>query len=194
MNQESTLLNKDELTVCLNNGSTESIIGELLDQAQLLGHAQKVARNLVESALQLSLGKAISTVSLNKQDRNYYCNSNTMLADFRIEDTVFSISPGLPNEDTFSQLNTVFLNNDFELRILTRKSRLLAWRQLIESMDGIDSDRIDVNSVESFIGQIIFGLRGHSNGKHEQLLALFKIYNEKWNEQLGLPGISIVVE
>ena len=79
--------------------------------------------------------------------------------------------------------------------MLTRVDRVRIWKDELGSTEGLDIQRVVVNSVEAFVGQNIAELSEFSaKGKLAHLQSLFELYNSRWVSQVGTPGIRIVMK
>ena len=175
--------------------SAEAVIHELLLQSEEKGQSGNVAQYLVGAKLELRFKLEIPIFPANKSDRKSRSDANAKLGDFEIENAVIEVAVGLPDEKHLEQVGDIIENSDAEVWLLTRGDRLAAWKSEIQSDKNIDGKRIVVTSVEAFVGQNITELAGFSTkGKATQLAALFDLYNSKWVNQVGIPGIRIVLK
>lgn len=189
------ILDQEPLTVRVKGRSAHSIVSELLDQAEPKGKTGALAQYLIGAKLQLRFNRDIPVVPYNKKDRISRSDTRAKTGDFEIENSTIEVAVGLPDEKHILQLCDALKDKELELWLLTRQTRLLTWQQAIEEIDDIDTSRIVLCSVEAFVGQNITELGMFSSkGKSEQLQALFNLYNERWIEKLGPPGLRIVVK
>jgi hypothetical protein len=94
-----------------------------------------------------------------------------------------------------AQVAEALEDNDLEVWLLTRHDRVTTWTNELERFEGVDMRRVVVTSVESFVGQNISELGDFSSkGKTAQLQELFKLYNERWVAEVGMPGIRIIIK
>jgi hypothetical protein len=65
---------------------------------------------------------------------------------------------------------------------------------LFKATEVMEIKRVVITSVEAFVGQNITEMAGFSaKGKASQLATLFDLYNSRWVDKVGTPGIRIVI-
>lgn len=171
------------------------MIHDVLIQAEEKGKSGDVAQYLIGAKLALRFKRDVPVHPANKSDRKSRSDKAAKLGDFEIENAVLEVAVGLPDEKHLQQVGEILNNSDSEVWLLARADRVAAWKNEIEGIDSIDSKRIVVTSVEAFVGQNITELAEFSTkGKATQLGALFELYNTKWIEQVGTPGIRIILK
>jgi len=180
-----SILEQEPLEARPKGRSAETVIRELLKQAEAKGKSGEVAQYLVGAKLQLRLGREIAVVGYNKGDRKSWSDLKARTGDFEIENATIEVAMGLPDDKHLSQVAEALEDTDLEVWLLTRHDRVATWRNELDDFEGIDMRRVVVTSVESF-GQF------SSKGKVTQLGELFKLYNDRWVAQVGTPGIRIV--
>jgi hypothetical protein len=164
-------------------------------QAEEKAKSGDVAQYLVGAKLALRFKRDIPIHPANKSDRKSFFDKGAKLGDFEIENAVIEVAIGLPDPKHLEQVAEILDNSDAEVWLLTRADRVGTWRSEIKGADDVDGKRIVVTSVEAFVGQNITELAEFSaKGKATQLASLFDLYNSKWVEQVGTPGIRIVVK
>lgn len=168
------------------------MIFDLLIQAEGKGKSGEVAQYLVGAKLSLRFKRDIPVHSANKSDRKSRFDQDAKLGDFEIENAVIEVAVGLPDSKHLDQIVEILESADSEIWLLTRSDRVATWKNEVKNFGDIDQKRIVITSVEAFIGQNITELAEFSTkGKASQLQALFEIYNSKWIQQVGTPGIRI---
>ena len=173
----------------------ESVIRDILKQAEAKGKAGDVAQYLVGAKLMLRLKRDIPVVGSNVGDRRSRGDAQARTGDFEIENATIEVAVGLPDEKHLSQVVEALEDTDLEVWILTRQDRVTLWRHNLDEFEGVDPCRVVVAAVESFVGQNITEMGGFSSkGKASRLQELFKLYNDRWIAQLGPPGIRIQVK
>ena len=189
------ILEQEPLEARLKGRSAETVIREILKQADEKGKAGDVAQYLVGAKLMLRLKREIKVVAANKSDRKSRSDLNARTGDFEIENSTIEVAVGLPDEKHLAQIATAQEDNELDVWLLTRHDRVSAWRNELEKYDGVEMRRVIVTSVESFVGQNISEMGNFSSkGKAAQLVELFKLYNDRWVAQVGTPGIRINVK
>ena len=191
-----TLLDTEPLTVRVRGRSAEAIIADILDQADERGKAGAVAQYLVGAKLQLRFKDAsIPLHPYNKGDRTRYNDALARLADFEFGPTAIEVALGTPDEKHLQQVESALEDADIEFWLLVRNRRLAAWQSEVESFENGVRQRVVVAAVEAFVGQNISELgRFSPKGKHEQLVSLFDLYNNKWIAALGPPSLRIITK
>jgi len=189
------ILEQEPLEVHVRGKSAEAVIGDLLKQAEDKGKTGDVAQYLVGAKLMLKFRRAVPVQPANKADRKSRSDRKARLGDFEIENAVIEVAVGLPDEKHLSQVAEALENSDLEVWLLTRSDRMETWKKELDGVDGLDVRRVVVASVEAFVGQNITELGGFSDrGKVAQLKALFDLYNTRWIDKVGTPGIRIVAK
>lgn len=189
------ILEQEPLNVQIKGRSAETVIHEILKQAAGKGKAGEVAQYLVGAKLKLRFKRQFPIVPANKSDRKSHSDLMTRTGDFEIENAAIEVAVGLPDDKHLSQIAETLEDNDREVWLLASHDRVMAWKNKLADMKGVDMRRVVVTSVESFVGQNISELGEFSSrGKAMQLVELFKIYNEIWVANVGTPGIRINVK
>ena len=189
------ILEQEPLEVRLKGRSAEAVLHEILKQAEYKGKSGDVAQYLVGAKLALRFNRDIPVFPANKADRKSRGDRDARLGDFQIENAVIEVAVGLPDEKHVSQVAEALEDTDSEVWLLTRADRVATWKNELDSTEGVDIKRVVVTSVEAFVGQNITELGEFSvKGKSVQLQALFELYNTRWIDQVGTPGIRIVMK
>jgi len=189
------IIEQDPLEVNLRNRTAESVISELLQDAEEKGKSGDVAQYLVGAKLALRFKREMPVYPANKSDRTSHFDPAPRLGDFQIENAVIEVAVGLPDDKHLQQIVEVHEKSDAEVWLLTRIDRVETWQRELEKEEGIEIRRVVVTSVEAFVGQNISELAEFSTkGKADQLRALFELYNTRWVAKVGAPGIRIVVK
>ena len=195
LNDMRDIIEQEPLVARTKGRTAESLIHELLIQADEKGQAGNVAQYLVGAKLELRLGRDIPVQPANKSDRKSRSDPKAKLGNFEIESTVFEVAVGLPDEKHLEQIAEIIETSEKEVWLLTRADRAAAWKDAINGTENIQKKRVVLTSVEAFVGQTITELAEFSSKKKAvQLEALFNLYNTKWVEQVGTPGIKIVLK
>jgi hypothetical protein len=147
------IIEQEPLVARTRERTAESLIHELLIQAEEKGQAGNVAQYLVGAKLELRLGRDIPVRPANKSDRKSRSDSMAKLGDFEIESTVFEVAVGFPDEKHLEQIAEIIEMSEKEVWLLTRADRAAAWNAAIDGTENIEKKRVVVTSVESFIGQ-----------------------------------------
>ncbi|HEX3997043.1 MAG TPA: DUF4928 family protein [Pirellulales bacterium] len=189
------ILEQEPLEVRVRGRSAEAALHDVLKQAEEKGKSGDVAQYLVGAKLMLRFSREIPVFPANKGDRKSRSDRGARLGDFEIENAVIEVAVGLPDEKHISQIAEVLEDTDSEVWVLTRVDRVVTWKNEICASDGLDSRRVVVASVESFVGQNVTELGEFSaKGKLVQLEALFDLYNTRWVANVGTPGIRILIK
>lgn len=187
------ILDQDPLEARLKGRSAEFVIREVLKQAEAKGKAGDVAQYLVGAKLMLRFKRDIPVVGSNKGDRKSRSDASARTGDFEIENATIEVAVGLPDDKHLAQIAEALDDNELEVWLLTRHDRVATWQHEIAEYEGMDTRRVVVTAVETFVGQNISELGEFSaKGKASQLQELFKLYNERWITQVGTPGIRIL--
>lgn len=188
------LLEEEPIQVKVRGRTAHAVIGDALTQAHAKGKSGDVAQYLVGAKLSLRLKREIPIHGANRRDRRSRGDLEARTGDFEIENATIEIALGLPDEKHISQILDVLEKSDNEVWLLTRSDRVAAWQNELKSEE-IDSKRVVISSVESFVGQNISELGEFSaSGKKEQLEKLFRIYNDQWVSKCGFAGLRIEVK
>lgn len=186
------ILEQDPLTVRIRGRSAETVIHDLLKQAEEKGKSGDVAQYLVGAKLSLRFKREMPVYPANKADRKSHSDRGARLGDFELENAVIEVAVGLPDDKHIAQVAEALEDSDAEVWLLTRVDRVLTWKNELSGSDGVDVRRVVVTSVEAFVGQNVTELGDFSaKGKQTQLEALFNLYNSRWIEKVGTPGIRI---
>ena len=189
------ILEQEPLEVRVRGRSAEAVIRELLMQAEAKGKTGDVAQYLVGAKLMLRLKRDIPVYPANKADRKSWSDQQPRYGDFEQENAIFEVAVGLPDEKHIKQVLDALEAIDCEVWLLTRAERVPAWKVELGKAEGMDPRRVMITSVESFIGQNVAELGDFSaKGKHEQLRQLVDLYNTRWIERVGTPGIRILIK
>ena len=189
------IIEQEPLVARIRSRSAESIIHDLLLQAEEKGKSGDVAQYLVGAKLRLRFNRDIPVHQANKSDRKSHFDKEAKLGDYEFENTVIEVAVGGPDSKHLEQIAEILDKADAEVWLLTRSDRVASWQTEIKINADMDFRRIVVTSVESFVGQNITELAGFSSkGKSDRLSELFDIYNSKWIMKVGTPGISIVIK
>ena len=194
-NELRAILDQDPMRVAVGTRTAEAVIGDLLTQAGVKNKTGDVAQYLVGAKLMLRFDITIPVHAANKPDRTSRSDSTPRLGDFEFNDAVIEVAVGPPDEKHIQQVAEILEDTTAEVWLLTRADRAAAWRNELENCNEIEMRRVVVASVEAFVGQNITELGGFSTAsKANQLQALFAIYNSRWVEEVGTPGIRIEVK
>jgi len=188
------LLTQAPLEARIARRSAETVIKEILKQAEVKKQAGSVAQYLVGAKLMLRFKRDIPVHPASKSDRKSWSDRDARSGDFELEDAVIEVAVGLPDEKHIRQIVDALKKSESEVWLLTHSDRAARWRKDLDACDDIDSRRVVVASVEAFIGQNISELGQFSaEKKTTQLHALFRIYNDRWVQAVGTPGIRVAV-
>lgn len=189
------LIEQEPMEARIKGRSVEAVIHDLLLQAEEKGKSGDVAQYLVGAKLALRFKREMPIHPANKGDRKSRFDKEARLGDFEIENAVIEVAVGLPDEKHLDQVGEILDTADSEVWLLTREDRVATWKSEIVTAAEIDKKRIVVTSVEAFVGQNITELAEFSaKGKAICLQQLFDLYNSKWVDQIGTPGIRIVLK
>lgn len=189
------ILEQEPLEARAKGRSAESVIREILKQAEAKGKSGEVAQYLVGAKLQLRFKREIPITGYNKGDRRSRSDLNARTGDFEIENATIEVAVGLPDDKHLAQVAEALEDTDLEVWLLTRHDRVNTWKNELDDFEDIDMKRVVITSVEAFVGQNISELGDFSSkGKVAQLGELFKLYNDRWVAQVGTPGIRIIVK
>jgi hypothetical protein len=131
----------------------------------------------------------------HKADRTSYSDRDARLGDFELENAVIEVAVGLPDDKHIAQVAEALEDSDAEVWLLTRADRVATWKNELSDSDGVDVRRVVITSVEAFVGQNVTELGDFSaKGKQTQLEALFNLYNSRWIEKVGTPGIRVEIK
>lgn len=189
------IIEQEPLEARIKGRSAEAIIHHLLRDAEEKGKSGEVAQYLVGAKLALRFKRDIPVHPANKSDRRHRADANARLGDFEIENAVIEVAIGPADQKHLQQIAEILDKSDKEVWLLTRSDRVNGWRNEVERSDDIVNDKVVVTSVEAFVGQNITELAEFSTkGKATQFQALFELYNSRWVEKVGTPGIRIVLK
>jgi hypothetical protein len=189
------IIEQDPLEAHLRNRTAESVINELLLAAEEKGKSGEVAQYLVGAKLALRLSREIPVYPANKSDRTSHFDPAPRLGDFEIENAVIEVAVGLPDDKHLLQIEEILEKSEAEVWLLTRADRVATWQNELKANEAIEAKRVVVTSVEAFVGQNITELGEFSaKGKADRLKELFDLYNARWIELVGTPGIRIVAK
>jgi hypothetical protein len=189
------IIDQEPLEARIKGRSAEAIIHHLLRDAEEKGKSGDVAQYLVGAKLALRFKREIPVHPANKSDRKHRADANARLGDFEIENAVIEVAIGPADQKHLQQMAEILDKSDKEVWLLTRSDRVNGWKNEVEKSDDIMSDKVVVTSVEAFVGQNITELAEFSTkGKATQFQALFELYNSRWVEKVGTPGIRIVLK
>jgi len=190
-----SILEQKPLEIRLVGHSAESVIRELLTQAEAIGKTGDVAQYLLGAKLMLRRKQDIPAYPANKADRKSWSDQQPRYGDFELENDIFEVAVGLPDEKHIRQVVDALENTDCDIWLLTRAERVPIWKVELEKTKGVDFRRVHVKSVESFIGQNIAELGDFSaKAKREKIRQLVNLYNTRWVEQVGTPGMRILIK
>lgn len=190
-----SILEQEPLEARVKGRSAEAVIRDILKQAEAKGKTGDVAQYLVGAKLMLRLKREIPVVGSNRGDRRARGDEDARTGDFEIENATIEVAIGVPDDKHLAQVAQALEDTDVEVWLLTRHDRVPTWKNELEEYEGVDMRRVVVTSVESFVGQNISELGDFSlKGKAAQLQQLFKLYNDRWVAQVGLPGIRIIIK
>ncbi|HYV37999.1 MAG TPA: DUF4928 family protein [Gemmataceae bacterium] len=191
-----SMLEQEPLSVHVRNRSAESVIRDVLKQAEEKRKTGDVAEYLVRAKLFLRFNLETPVYPANKSDRKARGDPDARLGDIELATTVFEIAVGLPDEKHLKQIDNALESPDIEVWLLTRFDRVATWtNELAEYLETADVRRVIVTSVESFVGQNISELAKFSSSeKTAKLKELFHVYNTKWIDEVGTPGIRVSVK
>ena len=183
------------MEVHVKGRSAESVIREVLKQAEAKNKAGEVAQYLVGAKLMIKFKREVPVRPANKGDRKSRGDLGARLGDFEVENGVIEVAVGLPDDKHIAQVGDALEDSDAEVWLLARSDRVAAWKNELEGNEEIDATRVVVTSVESFIGQNITEIGEFSaRRKTDALLSLFDLYNKRWIEKVGSPGLRIVTK
>lgn len=189
------IIDQEPLEARIKGRSAEAIIHHLLRDAEEKGKSGDVAQYLVGAKLALRFKREIPVHPANKSDRKHRADANARLGDFEIENAVIEVAIGPADQKHLQQMAEILDKSDKEVWLLTRSDRVNGWKNEVEKSDDIMNDKVVVTSVEAFVGQNITELAEFSTkGKATQFQALFELYNSRWVEKVGTPGIRIVLK
>jgi len=189
------ILDQEPLEARPKGRSAETVIRELLKQAEGKGKSGEVAQYLVGAKLQLRLKMEIPVVGYNKGDRKSHSDVKARTGDFEIANATIEVAVGLPDDKHLAQVAEALEDTELEVWLLTRHDRVATWRNELEDYEGVDMKRVIVIAVETFVGQNVSELGEFSTkGKATQLGELFKLYNDRWVATVGTPGIRVIVK
>lgn len=190
------IIEADPIEVSVKSRTAESVIREVLSQAEEKGKSGDVAQYLVGAKLMLRLGVELKVLAANRGDRKSREDHNSRAGDYEIENAIIEVALGSPDEKHLQQVAQIVDETDLQVWLLTRHDRVQAWSHELELLDlGNAMRRVSVASVEAFIGQNVSEMGGFSSKRmSDELQSLFNLYNERWVAQVGTPGIRIVAK
>ena len=187
------MIEQQPLEVCVQGCSAETVIHDVLDQAERRGHAEDLAQCLVGAKLEMRFNREVLAWPHSRSDSNFRSNGVTKPGHFEVGNAVIEVVMGLPDCDHIEHIGKALGNLDAEVWILTRDDHVMTWKNAVEKVCGPHSERVIVTTVERFVGQTITELAGFSTKrKVAQLESLFAQHNNR-AEQAGTPGIRIVL-
>lgn len=186
------ILLQEPLEVKLRGRSAEAVIHDVLKQAEEKGKSGEGAQYLVGAKLTLRFDQGIPIQGANRGDRRRPFDPEPRTGDFQIGNATFEVAVGLPDDKHIQQIMNVLDVPDAEVWLLTRADRVVTWKNELDRCEGLDTRRVVVTAVESFVGQNVAELGNFSaRDRIAQLRALFDLYNT-WIDRLGPPGLRIV--
>jgi hypothetical protein len=179
--------------VQIGGRTVQAVIRELLEKAEATGKGGDVAQYLVGAKLELRLEIQLPKHGANLADKRSKRGSAPRPGDHEIEDAVFEVALGPPDEKHLEQTAKALKTPRRDVWLLTRNEHVGKWREGIAERDDIDLERVVVSSIEMFVGQNLAELAGFSSdSKIEVLTELCRVYNEQWIETVGgTPGMRI---
>ena len=184
------IIHEEPLEVRLRGRTVKSALHDLLLHAEEKGKSGDVAQYLVSAKMMVRFEQDFPVHPANKSDRSSRSDPDPRLGDIPFEDAIIEVAVGLPDEKHIEQIAAILENSDMEVWLLTRADRVVTWENELKSAEGIDAKRVDVSSVEAFVGQNVTELgRFSAKGK-----AMIELYNSRWVAQVGTPGIRIVLK
>jgi len=191
------ILDLEPFSVRIKGRSAEAVIREVLEQAEAKGRIGQVAQYLVGAKLQLRFPAKHETIGLftsNQGDRKFRGDAQQRRGDFDLGEFVIEVAAGAPDAKHIDQVAAILEDADTEVWLIVRGDRHQFWKDEILRAD-IDHRRVVVATIELFVGQNITELGELSaKGKADQLVELFRIYNNVWIDAIGSPGMRIAVK
>lgn len=190
-----SILEQEPLQARVKSRTVESLIKEVLAQADEKGRMADVAQYLVGAKLELRFNQRLPVHPVNKGDRKSFGDQEARKGDFEIGDCVIEVALGLPDEKHLAQIESALDQADVEVWLLTRGDRVATWQNELDRRLGAGMRRVVVTSVEAFVGQNIAELAAFSaSEKPSQIKLLIDIYNDRFVDMVGTPGIRIVIK
>lgn len=188
-------LGQEPLVAGLHGRTAEAVVSDLLLRAAERGKSGDVAQYLVGAKLALRFGEKFAVHRANQGDRKCRSDPAPRLGDFEIEDAVIEVAVGAPDPKHIDQIGKFLEGSDKGCWLLTRPDHTPAWKRDLQEALKEDMKRVVVTSVEAFVGQNITEMGEFSaKGKATKLEALFDLYNARWVESVGTPGIRIIIK
>lgn len=190
-----SLLEANPIIVTTSNRSAEAVIADVLQQAADKGKCGDVAQYLVGAKLMRRLRRDMPVYPANKGDRKSLTDPSPRSGDYDVEDATIEIATGIPDEKHLSQVEPAIATSGVQVWLLTRQKYVANWKTALDERLGIDVRRVVVTSVESFVGQNLSEMGDFSaKGIAAQLETLFELYNTRWIQAVGTPGMRIEVK
>lgn len=188
------ILESDPIFASIATGSAESVIRDIIRQADSKGKGGDVAQYLVGAKLMLRLNKEIPVLPANQGDRKSRIDSNARAGDFEVEDAIVEVAIGPPDNKHLQQVADALRRTAKQVWLLTRHEHVPKWKVGLELLSA-DLNRVVISSVEAFVGQNMTEMGEFSTkGISTQFERLFDLYNNRWIEAVGTPEIRIVVK
>lgn len=189
------IIEEDPLEIRVRGRNAETIIGDLLRQAEEKGKPGEVAQYLVGAKLMLRFKIDLPVFPANKADSKSRTDPDAKPGDFVIGKAIFEVAVGMPDKKHLAQIAEAQAHTDIEVRLLTHSDRVSTWKTELQKTQGVDLRRTVVTSVDAFVGQNIAELGEFSaQGELAAWQELFDLYNSRWVAQVGTPGIRIVIK
>lgn len=145
--------------------------------------------------LALRYNSPVSVCPAGETDRGSHPDAASGIGGIEIGNAVIKIALDLPDDKHLQQIAEIQNKSNTEVWLLARADRVETWRRELRNTEDVEIERVVIVSIEKFVGQTITELGQFSaRGKAKQLKALFDLYNTRWVEKVGTPGIRIVAE
>lgn len=187
--QRLVVINEDKpLIARYNKGTSVTVVGDILDQAQVKKRGKDVAEYLVGAKLEIRFGIGVVKA------KNVNAPSLGQLADFRVGDTAIEVTTvERPDKSHLDQVKDILKNTGLQVWLLTRLKDREKWQNVVDVVFGAQATRIVVTDIETFVGQNIAEI-GRFDVKEvkETLAKLFARYEAGWLPGFGAGGLRIV--
>ena len=183
------------IEVRLDGQTAESVIRDILKQADCRGKSGDVAQYLVAAKLETRLRIDLPLNPVNKRDHKRFDDTGARTGDFEIQDATIEVAIGGPDAKHLLQIEETLKGTDRQMWLLTRHEQVEKWRKALAALPDINKNRVVITSVESFVGQNIAEI-GQFSAAHtaETFQNLFCRYNERWVAELGTPAMRIRIK
>jgi hypothetical protein len=177
------------ITITLAHKSAPAVIEEVLIHAEARGIVSGIARLLVGSTLEASLGaqRCREIAAQHRWDNGH--DDPSMLGDYRIENVAIEITmvEG-PTESLLTKAKRITARGTDECWLIVRSDKIEAWQDYLGKSTSKHAARIGCFGISEFIGQSLMQTRWRSSFPIDPLRDVIAKLNQLV-ERLGPPHL-----